>query len=135
MPQDRLLRRIRALAGIIAIGVSILLTSGVMERASITSSTLMPRAHRWDEIEDLAVLDCRSRLAVGFAYRCAKTLSDNDRLISHELVFHGQMILDLDHAGRILGHDFERFALGQVTDAAPQVDHTAMHHDIDDGAR
>jgi hypothetical protein len=47
MPQDRLLRRIRALAGIIAIGVSILLTSGVMERASITSSTLMPRAHRW----------------------------------------------------------------------------------------
>jgi hypothetical protein len=59
----------------------------------------------------------------------------NEGLVSDELIFQSQMVLDPDHPGHILRKYFERVPLGPIADAAPQIDHTAMHHDIDGGAR
>ena len=69
--------------------------------------------------------------AVGFIGPCARTSSDNDRPIPDELAFQGQMILDPDYAGHVLRKDFERFALSRLADGAPQIYHTAVHHDIE----
>ena len=44
------------------------------------------------------------------------------------------MILDPDYAGHVLRKDFERFALSRLADGAPQIYHTAVHHDIDGSA-
>ena len=73
----------------------------------------------------------KRRNSQALAYSCARRIS----IPTDELIFQSQMVLDPDHPGHILRKYFERVPLGPIADAAPQIDHTAMHHDIDGGAR